>query len=72
MVIDIVIEDYSSNNINEQLVQVQHFMDVIMRISYGAKERTKTEWEKLFLDAGFSDYKITANFGMRSLIEIYP
>ncbi|XP_009593020.1 myricetin 7/4'-O-methyltransferase 2-like [Nicotiana tomentosiformis] len=72
MVIDIVMEDYSSNNINEQLVQVQHFMDVIMRISYGAKERTKTEWEKLFLDAGFSDYKITANFGMRSLIEIYP
>lgn len=72
MVIDIVMEDYSSNNINEQLLQVQHLMHVVMKITYGAKERTKTEWEKLFLDAGFSEYKITANFGLRSLIEIYP
>ncbi|OIT02684.1 PREDICTED: trans-resveratrol di-O-methyltransferase-like [Nicotiana attenuata] len=72
IVIDIVMEDYSSNNINEQLVQVQHLMDVVMRITHGAKERTKTEWEKLFLDAGFSEYKITANLGFRSLIEIYP
>ncbi|KAJ0017299.1 hypothetical protein Pint_10502 [Pistacia integerrima] len=36
------------------------------------KERNEKEWERLFLEAGFSHYKITPMFGLRSLIEVYP
>ncbi|XP_028117939.1 trans-resveratrol di-O-methyltransferase-like [Camellia sinensis] len=36
------------------------------------RERSEKEWEKIFLEAGFSHYKITPIFGLRSLIEVYP
>ncbi|KAM3323961.1 hypothetical protein P3S67_005112 [Capsicum chacoense] len=69
IIIDIIMEDDCSN---EQLIQSQHLMDFIMRITYASKERSKKEWEKLFLEAGFSEYKIISSLGLRSLIEIYP
>ncbi|KAB1222738.1 Trans-resveratrol di-O-methyltransferase [Morella rubra] len=34
--------------------------------------RYEKEWEKLFLEAGFSHYKIIPLFGLRSLVEVYP
>ncbi|XP_055830910.1 myricetin 7/4'-O-methyltransferase 2 [Solanum dulcamara] len=70
IIIDIVMEDNCSNN--EELVQSKHLMDFIMRITYASKERSKKEWETLFLDAGFSEYKIITSLGLRSLIEVYP
>ncbi|KAG5603454.1 hypothetical protein H5410_034824 [Solanum commersonii] len=70
IIIDIVMEDNCSNN--EQLVQSQHLMDLFMRITCASKERSKKEWEKLFLEAGFSEYKIITSLGLRSLIEVYP
>ncbi|KAJ8560171.1 hypothetical protein K7X08_004229 [Anisodus acutangulus] len=72
IIIDIVMDDNSISSSNEQLVEAQHMMDFIMRITYASKERTKKEWEKLFLDAGFTEYKIITSLGLRSLIEIYP
>lgn len=69
IIIDMIMED---NYNNKQLVQSQHLMDLIMRITYASKERTEKEWEKLFLEAGFSGYKIITSLGLRSLIEIYP
>ena len=36
------------------------------------KERNQKEWDKLFLEAGFSHYKIVSSFGMKSLIVVYP
>ena len=36
------------------------------------RERNEKEWEKLFLEAGFSHYKINPIFGLRSLIEVFP
>lgn len=37
------------------------------------KERTEETWHKIFLDAGFTRYKITPIIGTtRSLIEVYP
>lgn len=70
IIIDIVMEDNCSNN--EQLVQSQHLMDLLVRITYDSKERSNKEWEKLFLDAGFSGYKIITSLGLRSLMEVYP
>jgi hypothetical protein len=34
--------------------------------------REEREWKKIFLDAGFSDYKITPVMGPISVIEVYP
>ncbi|KAE8817597.1 O-methyltransferase ZRP4 [Hordeum vulgare] len=35
-------------------------------------ERDEQEWSKIFLEAGFSDYKIIPVLGFRSIIEVYP
>ncbi|KAH0749330.1 hypothetical protein KY290_028562 [Solanum tuberosum] len=70
IIIDMVMEDNCSNE--QLIVQSQHLMDLLMRITHASKERTEKEWEKLFLDAGFSGYKIITSLGLRSLIEIYP
>jgi trans-resveratrol di-O-methyltransferase len=43
-----------------------------MMVLLTGKERNKKEWEKLFLEAGFSHYKIVSSLGMKSLVEVYP
>jgi trans-resveratrol di-O-methyltransferase len=43
-----------------------------MMVHSTGKERDKKEWEKLFLEAGFSHYKIVASYGVKSVIEVYP
>lgn len=40
-------------------------------MNLSGKERDEKEWENLFLDAGFSGYKIISHLGLGSLIEIY-
>ncbi|KAF8728274.1 hypothetical protein HU200_018869 [Digitaria exilis] len=35
-------------------------------------ERDEHQWRKIFLEVGFSEYKITPINGFRSLIEVYP
>ncbi|CAN4116760.1 unnamed protein product [Withania somnifera] len=54
----------------DEFGRAQHFMDLVMMVLYGTKERTKKEWEKLFNEAGFNEYKIPS-LGLMSLIEIY-
>ncbi|CBI21929.3 unnamed protein product, partial [Vitis vinifera] len=53
-------------------IETQLFFDMTMMIFAAGRERDENEWEKLFLDAGFSHYKITPILGLRSLIEVYP
>ena len=52
--------------------ETQLFFDMLMMVLVTGKEREEKEWEKLFLEAGFSHYKITPILGLRSLIEVYP
>ncbi|XP_030544034.1 trans-resveratrol di-O-methyltransferase-like [Rhodamnia argentea] len=52
--------------------ETQLFFDMMMMVNINGKERSEKEWEKLFVDAGFSDYRIISRLGLRSLIEIYP
>ncbi|KAL6880167.1 hypothetical protein ACP4OV_011732 [Aristida adscensionis] len=35
-------------------------------------ERDEHQWRMIFLEAGFSDYKITPIHALRSVIEVYP
>ncbi|XP_033516134.2 myricetin 7/4'-O-methyltransferase 2-like [Nicotiana tomentosiformis] len=69
IIIDIVLEN---PNVRNEFVRAQHYMDLLMMVCYAAKQRTKMDWERLFTDAGFNEYKITPTLGTRSLIEIYP
>ncbi|KAI3731731.1 hypothetical protein L1987_62920 [Smallanthus sonchifolius] len=58
---------------DDELIKTdQLFFDILMMTCLTGKERSEKEWAKLFLDGGFSDYKITPILGVRSLIEVYP
>ncbi|KAK9152887.1 hypothetical protein Sjap_000367 [Stephania japonica] len=50
----------------------QLMFDMQMVVDTNGKERTQNEWEKLFLEAGFTSYKIIPSFGFRSIIEVFP
>ena len=69
-----IIIDMMVKNRNEDCKsrETQLFFDMLMMVLVTGKERSQKEWEKLFLDAGFSNYKITPMLGLRSLIEVYP
>ncbi|KAL6905939.1 hypothetical protein ACP4OV_003540 [Aristida adscensionis] len=57
---------------SKQTFQTQLLMDLLMMVITGGKERGEDDWSKIFMDAGFSHYKISPIFGTRSLIEVYP
>ncbi|GAY50339.1 hypothetical protein CUMW_125800 [Citrus unshiu] len=69
IIIDIVI---NAEEEEPELTETKFLFDILMSVNANGKERTESEWAKLFSDAGFSHYKITPIFGMRSLIEVYP
>ncbi|XP_058100626.1 trans-resveratrol di-O-methyltransferase-like [Magnolia sinica] len=46
--------------------------DMAMMVHSTGKQREEHEWQKIFIDAGFSDYKIIPVLGLRSIIEVYP
>ena len=69
IVIDIVIND---KNDKHELTETKLYYDLMMMVLVNGKERDEKGWEKLFLETGFSHYKITPIFGIRSLIEVFP
>ncbi|KAF8029516.1 hypothetical protein BT93_E2045 [Corymbia citriodora subsp. variegata] len=69
IIIDIVIDETEDN---AQETATKLFFDVLMMTVATGRERTEKEWEKLFLETGFSQHKITPMFGLRSLIEVFP
>ncbi|XP_031118315.1 trans-resveratrol di-O-methyltransferase-like [Ipomoea triloba] len=69
IIIDMVIEDKKHDPC---FSRAELYMDLLVMALYGSKERNKKQWEKLFTEAGFSDYKITPALGLRSLIELFP
>ncbi|KAH7837428.1 hypothetical protein Vadar_013756 [Vaccinium darrowii] len=54
------------------IAETKLVFDMLMMVLVSGRERTEKEWEHIFLQAGFSHYKITPTFGSRSLIEVYP
>ncbi|MCL7041606.1 hypothetical protein MKW94_018044 [Papaver nudicaule] len=73
IIIDAVIEEEDdSKQDRKSITETQLLFDMMMMALVGGKERSEKEWEKLFLEAGFCDYKITRVSGFRSLIEVYP
>ncbi|XP_043690339.1 trans-resveratrol di-O-methyltransferase-like [Telopea speciosissima] len=69
IIIEMVVED---RKVDHKSTETQLFFDMLMMTLVTGKERTEKEWEKLFLESGFTHYKITPLLGLRSLIEVYP
>nr|AKN79309.1 caffeovl-CoAO-methyltransferase 1 [Betula platyphylla] len=69
IIIDMVINEEKDE---DDVTKTKLFFDMLMMVMTNGKERNKKEWEKLFLEAGFSHYKIVVSYGMKSVIEVYP
>ncbi|KAF8043366.1 hypothetical protein BT93_A1646 [Corymbia citriodora subsp. variegata] len=68
IIIDMVMENQKSD---KEMIETQLFADIMMMTVTSGRERNETEWAKLFVTAGFGDYKISPMLGLRSLIEVY-
>ena len=68
IIIDIVIDEKKDEH---EITGTKLFFDMLMMVVVTGRERHEKEWEKLFLEAGFSHYKIKP-LCLRSLIEVYP
>ncbi|CAN6445653.1 unnamed protein product [Victoria cruziana] len=68
IIVDIVIKNCGDQVLNE----VHLMLDLHMMVLLGGKERNEEEWKKLFVDAGFSTYKIVATVGLLYVVEVFP
>ncbi|XP_076918088.1 putative O-methyltransferase 3 [Bidens hawaiensis] len=68
VIIDMVVDEKHNRH---EITETKMVFDVLMMVLVTGRERTEVEWERLFLEAGFSRYKITPNFGLRSLMEVF-
>ncbi|KAK3043351.1 hypothetical protein RJ639_002653 [Escallonia herrerae] len=69
IIIDFVLDNQKGD---AESNETQLCFDMLMMATITGRERNGKEWEKLFLDAGFGDYKIAPIMGLRSIIEVYP
>ncbi|XP_071735799.1 trans-resveratrol di-O-methyltransferase-like [Rutidosis leptorrhynchoides] len=60
------------DEVGNKSLETQLFIDMMMMIFATGRERSEKDWAKLFIDAGFSNYKVTPILGLRSIIEVYP
>jgi hypothetical protein len=68
----VIIIDTVAGSASQQTCEAQLLMDLCMMVLTTGKERDEENWHRLFLNAGFSKYKISPVLGCRSLIEVYP
>ncbi|KAF0925214.1 hypothetical protein E2562_015626 [Oryza meyeriana var. granulata] len=68
IIIDIVVGAGPSDQKHRE---VQALFDMYIMLVNGI-ERDEQEWKKVFIEAGFSGYKIMPVLGFRSIIEVYP
>uniref|UniRef100_A0A0D9XSN4 O-methyltransferase domain-containing protein n=1 Tax=Leersia perrieri TaxID=77586 RepID=A0A0D9XSN4_9ORYZ len=68
IIIDAVMGSGQRDNVTKEALAL---FDVYMMYINGI-ERDEPHWKKIFLDAGFSGYKVVAMLGLRSVIEVYP
>ncbi|KAK2993244.1 hypothetical protein RJ640_015723 [Escallonia rubra] len=62
IVIDMMMENEKQDI---ESLETQLMWDMLMMVVLAGKERNEKEWRKLFLDAGFNDYKIHSVHGLR-------
>lgn len=70
IIIEMVINEKKDES--KQLAETKLFADMQMMLVCTGRERNEKEWARLFMDAGFSRYKMTTTCGLNSIIEVYP
>ncbi|KAM0923979.1 hypothetical protein ACQ4PT_005170 [Festuca glaucescens] len=68
----IVIEIVVGPSLGPTMFEAQLLMDMLMMVNSKGGQRGENDWRKLFMKAGFTDYKIVKKLGARSVIEVYP
>jgi len=69
IIIDMVVGHDEKSNIKHLETQVMFDLFIMM---VNGVERDEQEWKKIFMEAGFKDYKILPVVGTLSVIEVYP
>nr|WMY23403.1 COMT protein [Stephania japonica] len=69
IIIDIVLDP---NGGTHESVELQLFFDLQLMVNVNGKQRTESEWKKLFTESGFTSCTITPVLGFRSVIEVVP
>jgi hypothetical protein len=67
VIIEVVVGSQS-----KQMLEAQFVSDLCMMLLTTGEERDRDKWQRIFQDAGFTQYKISPVLGFRSLIELYP
>jgi trans-resveratrol di-O-methyltransferase len=52
--------------------EAQLLWDMMMMVVVRSPDRDEQEWRKIFVGAGFSDYKTLPILDLRSVTELYP
>lgn len=68
----IIIDAVLGSSPSKQTLEAQISMDLCMMVIFPGKQRGEENWKRIFLEAGFTRYKISPVLGSRSLIEVYP
>ncbi|CAL4992642.1 unnamed protein product [Urochloa decumbens] len=68
----VVVIDTVIGSPSQKILEAQVLMDMCMMMLLDGKEREEQNWHRIFMEAGFSHYKIQPILGMRSVIEVYP
>ncbi|XP_072148033.1 acetylserotonin O-methyltransferase 3-like [Setaria viridis] len=68
----IIIDVVLGSSPSKQTLEAQLSLDLCMMVLFPGKQREEEKWHKIFLEAGFSRYKISPVLGSRSFIEVYP
>uniref|UniRef100_M8BJS0 O-methyltransferase ZRP4 n=1 Tax=Aegilops tauschii TaxID=37682 RepID=M8BJS0_AEGTA len=71
IIINMVVGSEKSKGNSTKKEEAQALYDLFLMVFEGG-EREEHEWEKIFLEAGFSGYNIIPVLGTRSIIEVYP
>ncbi|KQJ98546.1 flavonoid O-methyltransferase-like protein Os11g0303600 [Brachypodium distachyon] len=69
IIVDMVV---GSNANSKAMFEAQVVFDLLMMVVTAGKERDEHQWRKIFMDAGFSNYKTKPVLGFLSIIELYP
>lgn len=70
IIVDSVVGSTNSNS--KAMFEGHVLLDLLMMVVTAGKERDEQEWRKIFMDAGFSNYKTKPVLGFLSIIELYP
>ncbi|XP_037472902.1 acetylserotonin O-methyltransferase 1-like isoform X2 [Triticum dicoccoides] len=71
IIINMVVGSEKSKGNSTKKEEAQALYDLFL-MAFEGGEREEHEWEKIFLEAGFSGYNIIPALGIRSIIEVYP